>query len=603
MKNIIACLLVTLSVNVFASNTATTMTDDSASTIASISAANIPTSRIVGGESALEVYPWMVSLQVGDETQGYGHFCGGVLIDANYILTAAHCLEDYNVASLKAVIGELNLATAFNSGTAEILNIDWRVRHHEYHDVKFYSDIAILHLATPSTKTPITRLTQSELDNLAAGTVVRAMGWGLTVDGGDSSDLPDVLQQADLELQSDSTCQSLYGEQSISGYWDRSLCAGLDDGSKDSCQGDSGGPLVYKNANDEWVLVGLVSWGVGCGVAGDYGVYSEVSAFADWIQDRQTGLSITGPEKIGFVGLGRSSAEAFSVVNMSNQTATLTSGEAILSNSSHAAGDLFAVDASSQTILAGNAGQVPVTALGHYLGLHKSAATLNFTMDDASSKSASSLLNSKVLYPLDASVLGVDWQFYSGTDEVTEHAEPWYQVRDNSKGNVLRSGVINDEERSVLLTYIDGAPDSVLKFDARVSALSGDYLAVLSYEGGYTPVDTNIWKTYSIDLAEGKNTVLFIYNKDAEDKSGSDAAFITNVRVCTSTLESSCSQAANWELTDDTVANLEGEVDEIGKGGNPVIQPDTGRKKSSGFGGLYYLLFALGLILLRRRAC
>ena len=224
-------------------------------------------------------------------------------------------------------------------------------------------------------------------------------------------------------------------------------------------------------------------------------------------------------------------------------------------------------------------------------------------MDDASSKSASSLLNSKVLYPLDASVLGVDWQFYSGTDEVTEHAEPWYQVRDNSKGNVLRSGVINDEERSVLLTYIDGAPDSVLKFDARVSALSGDYLAVLSYEGGYTPVDTNIWKTYSIDLAEGKNTVLFIYNKDAEDKSGSDAAFITNVRVCTSTLESSCSQAANWEFTDDTVANLEGEVDEIGKGGNPVIQPDTGRKKSSGFGGLYYLLFALGLILLRRRAC
>ena len=64
------------------------------------------------------------------------------------------------------------------------------------------------------------------------------------------------------------------------------LCAGYDDKAKDSCQGDSGGPLYLKggttaNPNGD-VLVGVVSWGIGC-ADGYPGVYARISEFADFI--------------------------------------------------------------------------------------------------------------------------------------------------------------------------------------------------------------------------------------------------------------------------------------------------------------------------------
>ena len=60
-------------------------------------------------------------------------------------------------------------------------------------------------------------------------------------------------------------------------------------------QGDSGGPLVAKMCDGRWAQVGIVSYGEGCAFKDSPGVYTRVSAYADWI-DANTGGSDCGSE-------------------------------------------------------------------------------------------------------------------------------------------------------------------------------------------------------------------------------------------------------------------------------------------------------------------
>ncbi|EFA02791.1 serine protease P76 precursor [Tribolium castaneum] len=232
----------------------------------------LPDGRIIGGSSiSISSVPWQVSLQY------YGsHICGGSIISAKYIVTAAHCTDGLTAAQLSIRAG-----TSSRGSGGQVSSVARIYQHSSYNSRTIDYDISILELSSSltlgSNVSPVSLPSSSTSWN--AGTSVLVTGWGTTSEG--SSSLPSALQGVTVQIVSQSTCSSAYGSGSITG---RMLCAGVTNGGKDACQGDSGGPLVVGN-----VLAGIVSWGAGCGRPSYPGVYSNVPALRSFIQ-QTTGI-------------------------------------------------------------------------------------------------------------------------------------------------------------------------------------------------------------------------------------------------------------------------------------------------------------------------
>jgi trypsin len=207
--------------------------------------------------------PWQVSLQ----SEG-SYYCGGSILDATTIVTAAHCVEGETAAgtTIRAGVANSNDAGGQDVRVASITS------HPDYAETGV-GDIAVIKLAEPLTfdanVQPIATASRAEI---AAADTATVTGWGAV--GENDGDSPDQLLTTTVPLVDDATCNTQLGTDAAG-----EVCAGGT--GTDSCYGDSGGPLVVATA-DGPKLAGVVSWGDECG--GDTpGVYAEVPNYVDFL--------------------------------------------------------------------------------------------------------------------------------------------------------------------------------------------------------------------------------------------------------------------------------------------------------------------------------
>jgi lysozyme len=256
--------------------------------------------KIVGGVPAFIGYwPGQVVIRYKDRVnKADNYFCGGTLISPDTVLTAAHCLKNFEIdnenisikgAPVEVVIDTQDLKKV---GQDNIRRVRAALPHEGYSSDKHDDDIALLRLSEPWNKSA-SRLSLRDTSDPKPDWLkpLYSAGFGVLENQGSLVSYKDqtnqvffagdhILREAALPLVNEEACKKAYGNNIKSSQ----LCAGYVKGGKDTCQGDSGGPLVAFDRDSCPYQVGIVSWGYGCAEENAYGVYTRVSAYANWIK-------------------------------------------------------------------------------------------------------------------------------------------------------------------------------------------------------------------------------------------------------------------------------------------------------------------------------
>jgi secreted trypsin-like serine protease len=229
---------------------------------------------VVGGFPVdVSASPWTVALSSRDRFGGMrsGQFCGGVVVGPSTVLTAAHCMGEEVLGSPRA--GDVKVVagrTDLYSDTGREIPVGEVWVNPAYDSSSNSGDFAVLKLTEALPQSSVIGMAAVGDPAYAPGTQATVYGWGDTTG---SSSYAHSLRAARMHVLSDRLCEVAYPGP-VDGTYEAEtmVCAGEVRGGRDACQGDSGGPLVAQGR-----LIGLVSWGTGCGRPGSPGVYTRVS--------------------------------------------------------------------------------------------------------------------------------------------------------------------------------------------------------------------------------------------------------------------------------------------------------------------------------------
>ncbi|NXM89104.1 HGFA factor, partial [Oenanthe oenanthe] len=245
--------------------------------------------RIVGGSSSLPgSHPWTAAIYIGDS------FCGGSLVQTCWVVSAAHCFANSPLKStIRVVLGQ----QIFNKTTdvTQTFEIEKYILHPQYSVFNpIDHDIALIKLKKNGQRCAVKSQFVQPIclpeSNTAFSAQVKCQisGWGHKHEN--VSGYSDVLQETLAPLIPEEKCRSpeIYGKE----LTENMFCAGYFDSKSDACQVMLGVisrqvmEMYFGQKYDISYLYGIISWGDGCGRVNKPGVYTKVTNYVKWINEK-----------------------------------------------------------------------------------------------------------------------------------------------------------------------------------------------------------------------------------------------------------------------------------------------------------------------------